>query len=390
MSEGPFERYCKINRAIRFCVGLCGNDVIAEDYRMWWLTYAVIGAILFFFGCTGYTVYVGVVLDGDLTVILQAFALVGSAVQGLAKLLVTARMASVVRQIQATYEAIYREYARRGGDYGRCLERRIKTTWHMLMSFMWVYVVLVGGLIAYPFFHLILDHKKLLVMQFRVPWIDESTDGGYLVLISIHVMLLSMGGFGNFGGDMFLFLFISNVPTLKDIFSAKLREFNEVAVQRQDYQRMRTLLWDLLAWHQQYVSILRDTERIYRIVLFVQLSTNCVSILCTISCIFIGAWPAAPIYLVYSFIVMYSFCGLGTIVETSNEDFSKEIYANCLWYELPVKEQRLVILMLAKSQHEISLTAADVMPLSMSTALQLTKGIYSFSMMLITYLGYES
>ncbi|XP_015043125.2 uncharacterized protein Or67d isoform X1 [Drosophila pseudoobscura] len=137
-------------------------------------------------------------------------------------------------------------------------------------------------------------------------------------------------------------------------------------------------------------SILRDTERIYRIVLFVQLSTNCVSILCTISCIFIGAWPAAPIYLVYSFIVMYSFCGLGTIVETSNEDFSKEIYANCLWYELPVKEQRLVILMLAKSQHEISLTAADVMPLSMSTALQLTKGIYSFSMMLITYLGYES
>ncbi|SPP76674.1 odorant receptor 67d [Drosophila guanche] len=389
MSGVPLERYCKINRTIRFCVGICGNDVIPEDYRMWWLTYMVIGAIFFFFGCTVYTVYVGVVLEGDLTVILQAFAMVGSAVQGLTKLLVTARMAAEVRHIERTYESIYREYGQRGGDYSRCLERRIKTTWHMLMAFMWVYIVLVGGLIAYPFFFLIFYHEKTLVMQFRVPWIDESTDGGYLMLISTHVILLSFGGFGNFGGDMYLFLFITNVPTLKDIFNVKLQEFNAVVVLRKDYQRMKTQLWDLLAWHQQYVSILRATERIYRIILFVQLSTGCVSILCTISCIFIGAWPAAPIYLVYSFIGMYTFCGLGTIVENSNEDLTTEIYANCLWYELPVKEQKLVILMLAKSQHEISLTAADVMPLSMNTALQLTKGIYSFSMMMITYLGYE-
>lgn len=45
-----------------------------------------------------------------------------------------------------------------------------------------------------------------------------------------------------------------------------------------------------------------------------------------------------------------------------------------------------MILMLAKSQTELALTAMDVMPLSMASALQMTKGIYSFSMMLITYL----
>lgn len=69
-----------------------------------------------------------------------------------------------------------------------------------------------------------------------------------------------------------------------------------------------------------------------------------------------------------------------------NADFIDAIYSNCLWYELPVKEQKLMILMLAKSQTELALTAMDVMPLSMASALQMTKGIYSFSMMLITYL----
>lgn len=63
------------------------------------------------------------------------------------------------------------------------------------------------------------------------------------------------------------------------------------------------------------------------------------------------------------------------------------IYTNCLWYELPVKEEKLIIMMLAKAQNEVVLTAADMAPLSMNTALQLTKGIYSFSMMLMNYLG---
>jgi len=44
-------------------------------------------------------------------------------------------------------------------------------------------------------------------------------------------------------------------------------------------------------------------------------------------------------------------------------------------------------MMLAKAQNEVVLTAADMAPLSMNTALQLTKGIYSFSMMLMNYLG---
>ncbi|XP_016996008.2 odorant receptor 67d [Drosophila takahashii] len=383
----PVERYRKVIRMIRFCVGFCGNDVADPNFRMWWLTYTVIGAIGFFFACTGYTIYVGVVINGDLTVILQAFAMVGSAIQGLTKLLVTANMAPQMREIQNTFDEIYQEYGAKGGEYAKCLEQRIRTTWQLIIGFMLVYIILLGLIISFPIYYLVILHQKVLVMQFLMPLLDHTTDGGHLLLTAVHIALITFGGFGNYGGDMYLFLFVTHVPLIKDIFCVKLKEFNEVVVNGNEFPKMRSMLCDLLTWHQLYSSILQTTKKIYSIVLFVQLSTTCVGLLCTISCIFIKAWPAAPLYLLFAAITLYTFCGLGTLVENANEDFLSVIYTNCLWYELPVKEEKLIILMLAKAQKEVCLTAADMAPLSMNTALQLTKGIYSFSMMLMNYLG---
>ncbi|XP_017043524.1 odorant receptor 67d [Drosophila ficusphila] len=386
----PVARYCQVIRVIRFCVGFCGNDVADPNFKMWWLTYTVIGAIFFFFACTGYTIYVGVVVNGDLTVILQAFAMVGSAVQGLTKLLVTANMAPQMRQMTDTYEEIYREYGAKGGEYAKCLEQRIRTTWKLFIGFMILYIILLGLIICFPIFYLLVWNKKVLVMQFLMPLIDHTTDGGHLLLTAVHVALIIFGGFGNYGGDMYLFLFVTHVPLIKDIFCVKLTEFNEVVVKADEYPKIRAMLCDLLTWHQLYSSLLQLTKEIYSIVLFVQLSTTCVSLLCTISCIFMKAWPAAPLYLTYAAIILYTFCGLGTLVENSNEEFLEVIYSNCLWYELPVREEKLIILMIAKAQKEVCLTAADMAPLSMNTALQLTKGIYSFSMMLMNYLGKDN
>ncbi|XP_037720249.1 odorant receptor 67d [Drosophila subpulchrella] len=386
----PVERYRKVIRMIRFCVGFCGNDVADPNFRMWWLTYSIIAAIFFFFACTGYTIYVGVVINGDLTVILQAFAMTGSGIQGLTKLLVTANMASEMREISNTYENIYSEYGPKGGEYAKCLESRIRITWKLIIGFMIGYIIILGVIVAFPIFYLVVLHEKVLVMQFLVPLVDHTTDKGHLVLTAIHVAFIVFGGFGNYGGDMYFFLFVTHAPLIKNIFSLKLEDFNEVVLKRNEFPRVRAMLCDLLTWHQLYSSILQTTKKIYSIVLFVQLSTTCVGLLCTISCIFIKAWPAAPLYLIYAAITLYTFCGLGTLVENSNEEFLSVIYTNCMWYELPVKEEKLIILMIAKAQKEVCLTAAEMAPLSMNTALQLTKGIYSFSMMLMNYLGKDS
>ncbi|XP_070064397.1 odorant receptor 67d isoform X2 [Drosophila virilis] len=355
MTKTAVSRFCAIVKVIRFCVGFCGTDVSDPNYRMWALTYI-------------------------------AFAVAASAMQGLAKLLTCVTNASLMRNIQGTYEAIYKEYEGRDGEYTKYLHKRINIFWNLMWAFIWVYTSIVTAMICYPLFHFIAYNQKLMVLQFLVPGIDHNSDSGHLMLITLHIMCLIFGAFGNFGGDMYLFLFITNVPLLKDIFKVKFEELNELLLQNVKYEEMHSMFWELLAWHQKYVKILHGTKKVFKTVMFVQLSTACISILCTISCIFMKVWPTAPAYLLYSFIVLYTFCGLGTIVENTNEHFTNEIYSTLLWYKLPVKEQKIVILMLAKSQNELVLTAADVLPLSMATALQLTKGIYSFSMMLFNYL----
>ncbi|KAH8415839.1 hypothetical protein KR222_001917, partial [Zaprionus bogoriensis] len=386
MAASAAIRFLKIVRLIRFCAAICGTDVSDPNYRMWALTYAIISIILMFFGFTLYTIYVGVVLKHDWTVILQVLGLTGSGIHGISKMMCCITHARKIREVQGNYESIYMEYELKGGEYTKCLHECINTFWKFTVAIVCFYLVVGGGLIVYPLYYTLVYKEKMLVMQFLVPFIDHTTDRGYLLLTVLHVVCVNLAAFGNFAGDMYLFLFITNVPLIKNIFKVKLKEFNEIAKRRDQYDKMHSILWELFAWHQQYVRILRATENIFNFVMLVELSTLCTSILCTISCIFLQVWATAPLYMIYCFVLLYVFCGLGTLVESSNEDFIDAVYSDCLWYELPVKEQKLIILMLAKAQREHALTAMDVLPMSMATALRLTKGVYSFSMMLITYL----
>lgn len=253
MTKTAVSRLATVIKLIRFCVAVCGTDVSDPNYRMWTWTYLILCAIFAFFVFTGYTMYVGVVLK-DWTIILQALAVAGSAAQGLTKFLCCVGNASVMRKIQGTYESMYREYEGRNGVYTKYLHQRINNFWYLMLAFVWVYTSLVIVMICFPLFEFVAYGKRGMVLHFLIPGLDHNSDSGYLVLISLHCTFLILGAFGNFGGDMYLFLFIVNVPLLKDIFNAKFDEFNALVVQENKYKEMQAMLWDLLGWHQKYAT----------------------------------------------------------------------------------------------------------------------------------------
>uniref|UniRef100_A0A1B0BI33 Odorant receptor n=1 Tax=Glossina palpalis gambiensis TaxID=67801 RepID=A0A1B0BI33_9MUSC len=74
------------------------------------------------------------------------------------------------------------------------------------------------------------------------------------------------------------------------------------------------------------------------------------------------------------------------ILAKTSDKLLLNIYIECLWYELTVQQQQMILLMLIKSQSPVVLNIGKVMPLSLSSALQLTKAIYSFLMMLLNFL----
>ncbi|XP_030386973.1 odorant receptor 67d-like [Scaptodrosophila lebanonensis] len=80
----------------------------------------------------------------------------------------------------------------------------------------------------------------------------------------------------------------------------------------------------------------------------------------------------------------------GAIYNERNNEVRDSIYNECLWYEMSVIEQKIVLIMLMKSQNTINLSVGRVMDLSMATALSVTKAIYSYAMVIYNFLQKDS
>ncbi|XP_037943818.1 odorant receptor 67d-like [Teleopsis dalmanni] len=68
-----------------------------------------------------------------------------------------------------------------------------------------------------------------------------------------------------------------------------------------------------------------------------------------------------------------------------SEEIEYEIY-NISWYNLSVSQQKVVRLILMQSQQPNQMMLAGVMPLSVATALQITKTLYSTFMMMVEFI----
>ncbi|TMW51668.1 hypothetical protein DOY81_003257 [Sarcophaga bullata] len=386
MAGTSFDRFNKIMKITRLMATICGADVTRPDYKMSIITWTVIVAINAYFACTIYTMYVGVIIDKDWKVILQSLCLTGTAIQGYSKLLYGIHSRLIIIDLNKTLDNIYIEYEDVDVKYRKVLRYRTDLTTKLLKMCLAIYIFTVVMLTTYPLVYGSIYGEKLLVMQFLLPGIDPMSPNGFLMHNIFHVFLIILGGFGNFAGDMYLFIFILHIPLLKDVLKIKCEMLSEVAAKAHDARKTMAMLKEIVECHQDYNKYVKQVEQAYYGVIFVEISTAVVNVCCTLFSIIIGSWPAAFSYLIYSCTMLYAYCGLGHLVELSNDEVLNVIYGGCLWYELSVPEQKLILLMIRKSQKPTNLTIGNVMPLSMSTALKLTKAIYSYMMMLVNFL----
>uniref|UniRef100_A0A1A9ZFG2 Odorant receptor n=1 Tax=Glossina pallidipes TaxID=7398 RepID=A0A1A9ZFG2_GLOPL len=146
---------------------------------------------------------------------------------------------------------------------------------------------------------------------------------------------------------------------------AKFHDLNEITEQEDTpAERSRPLLNDIIAWHQNYNLFVEYIEELFSGVIFVHVTTSCASICSTLFCIVLKVWPFAPVLLLLN-TSMYGYCGFGQLLVTANEDVTRMIYEVCIWYRLKVKEQKMILLMLRKSQSAAKLTVvSENMPLT--------------------------
>lgn len=154
--------------------------------------------------------------------------------------------------LNKTMDNTYLKYQEMDMDYTTALKYCTYLTTKLLKMFLAIYIFTVVMLITYPMIYNAIYGEKLLIMQFLLPGIDPKTPEGFLMHNVFHVILILMGGFGNFAGDMFFFILILHVPLLKDILRIKFKKLSEIALKTRGPQKTIPLIKDIVQWHQSY------------------------------------------------------------------------------------------------------------------------------------------
>ncbi|XP_023305358.2 odorant receptor 67d-like [Lucilia cuprina] len=382
MSVRYSEKFVKIFDTTRRFAMLCDVDVLNENFKMCWKTLAIFLLINFAIGFTFYTNYVEVFVKDNIYNILKSTSILGTGLQGYMKFINVLKQQENFRFLYHDIEEMYKTYELKSLAYRNCLNSSISLANKLLGILLTLITVTALIVVGVPVLILIFRGTRIEIMPFHIPYIDIATDFGYYFTLVVHIVAVFFGGFGNFVIDSWLFVFTAHIPLKKNILKCKLDDLDKILEEHpRNLEKTKEPLNDIFKWHQKYLHFSNVIKDSYYWVIFVQVSTEFFGIISTIVCMFLGIRPPAPAYLLYLFAMFYSYCSLGNIVEVSNDEVIFIIY-DCCWYKLTSSQQKMVLIMLRESQQATGFSIGGVAPLSMSTALQLTKTVYTLSMML--------
>ncbi|XP_061402682.1 odorant receptor 67d-like [Musca vetustissima] len=387
MAISVVQRYEQIIRVIRICSMYVGTDVLKPTWKMNPLTWTVIIFINMFVILTCYTVYFNIYVVGQWSLSLQALTMLGSGLHGYAKLLNAIWNREYFRFLVDDLHLIYKEYnAKPNSDYRTFLNRTMNRTVFGMKSMAIVYVIVIFSLISVVPLYRFVFNQRIFIMQFLIPGLDPtSNERDFIIMNVIHFASMLFGGFGNFAADLCFFLLVFHVPLYKDILQCKFHEVNE-ALANDEMERSSELLNEIFLWHQRYMKYISTVKINYFYVILIEMATIALCMALSLFCIILGTWPGGQTYFIYCFIMIYVFCGLGTLVDATNDGFIESCYNEIIWYRLSIKDRRMLQMMLMMTQNTSGLTVGAVKPLTVNTGLQLTKAIYTMTMMLINFL----
>nr|QKN21377.1 odorant receptor [Bactrocera dorsalis] len=377
----PTESFGKIIKFFHLISSLVGADVADENYRVNIITITLIICIVAYFIFTGTTV--ASVFSENWTYLLEASCMVGSVLQGITKLISAFAFAKEICGIRIELENLYREYEVKGDDYAEALNKSCERVWQVIKMVGQVYFVAGGGIILITIVLIFASNEKVFLMHFMIPGIDVDTQVGYLMTLTLHTMCFLFGAFGLFAGDLFFLIFLGQPMLFLDLLVLKVKSLNEAAAENSS--NAERLLIEIIEWHQYYTDYNLRCNRIFYYINSMQIVTSGISIICTLYIILLGDWPGAYLYILVAFGGLYLYCIMGTKIQTCNTAFCEELW-NINFYDLEVKNQKMIIPILMKAQNPSEIKVGGFLPLSVQTALQITKTIYGIFTMMLRFL----
>uniref|UniRef100_A0A1A9WFB5 Odorant receptor n=1 Tax=Glossina brevipalpis TaxID=37001 RepID=A0A1A9WFB5_9MUSC len=379
------ERYQKILNISVTLMKLCGCNIFVKNFHLNILTFLTLLLIVVYFILFIYTIYVGI--QNDWGIVLRVITMSTTASQGLIKFQNILCNRKTLRKLAEELKEIYLEYERRNSSkYLKYLHNSIALITRINYTILAFCLLALSTVVVLPFIYYFIKNEKLLIGQVLIPGLDHNIGWGFRIHFAAQAMMLTIGSYGNFAADSLCFLLLAHTCLFKDLLYCKFQDLNETLLRypRNSF-KSKPILQDILKWHQRHVSFIETVKSTYFWVILVQVSTAIIGTVSTLVCQFLGIYPNAVGYLIYCAVLFYIYCGMGNLYERANEEVINTIY-DSLWYYLTINEQKLILFMLHKSQTVEGLTIGNLIPLSLNTALNLTKSMYTLSMMLLQFM----
>ncbi|XP_017082086.2 putative odorant receptor 83c [Drosophila eugracilis] len=392
VAVSPASRFRELSKNINSLTNLLGVDVLAPklefNYRTWTTIFAIVNY-------TGFTVFSILNNGGDWGVGLKASLMGGGLFHGLGKFLTCLLKHQDMRRLILYTRSIYEEYENRGESYHRTLNSNIDRLLGIMRIIRNGYVFAFCLMGILPLAMLMYDGTRVTAMQYLIPGLPLENNFCYTVTYLIQLVTMVVQGVGFYAGDLFVFLGLTQILTFADMLQLKIDELNQALEQKADNraqvrvgariygeEKRQYLLLEVIKWHQLFTDYCRMVNALYYELIATQVLSMALAMMLSF-CINLASFhmPSA-IFFVVSAYSMSIYCILGTILEFGYDQVYESI-CNVTWYELSGDQRKLFGLMLRESQYPHTIRILGVMSLSVRTALQIIKLIYSVSMMMM-------
>ncbi|KAH8288358.1 hypothetical protein KR054_001593 [Drosophila jambulina] len=391
VAVNPSNRFRVLTMDINSLTKFLGVDFMAPVLQFNFRTWTTVCTIISY---TAFAVF-SVVNGGDLVESLKASTMLGGLFHGLGKFLTCLLKQQDMRNLTLFTQNIYETYERRGILYRTTLNANIDKLLGFMRVIRYGYFLTFFGMTCVPLARLIYDGTRVTAMQCVIPGLPLESNFGYTVTYFVQLIAMVVSAVGFYGGDLFVFLGLTQILTFADLMQLKIDELNEaleekaalralipVGFQIEGEQKRHHLLLEVIKWHQLFTDYCRKVNAIYHELIATQVLSMGISMMICFSINLSGFNISPAIYFVVSAYSMSIYCFLGTKLEFGYDQVYESI-CNVAWYELSPDQRKLFGLMLREAQHPPTIQILGVMSLTVKTALQIVKLMYSASMMMM-------
>lgn len=384
---------------------LLGQNVLEPNYRPNWRTAYITSIVVIVMSELVYLLWTE---RSDLFAFLQVLPTLLFSCIGVQNVLVCALRSEKVLALRTKLTEILKIMAETEGN-GPILCKGLQLSRLLQKCLMVLYALAAVAGIIVPLIIWAAWGKKILLFTPFVPKADPSTAVGFVETLVFQGYILLGAGTMYTAHECMFIAFIMPYAAYVNAFCNEIKELNSmlVALPESDDSKIQNQLHRIEKLHQlliEYVSMLQD---LYNSYMLSKVALIYLGVISAILVILTFADPMSCIFLALLFEKLTKSCLMGTIITVKVGLFpwiltsNLNINVNCVlfqneqimdhvydinWFRLSADQAKQVGFMLHMSQNPTSITIGNLAPLNVESYMSLVKSIYSYVMVLITFL----